>query len=362
VRFWNDIVEHGTYDEFWKVRSLGQYLKNIDKAAILVVGSWFDDQDLYGTLYTYRSIEKQNPGISCSLVMGVWNHATWWTQKKEPWGDAGLPVKETGDHYRNEILAPFFASHLKGDGGHVLPEAYVVESGTNKWRKYTCWPPKGAEAQHFYLGGGGRLSAMPPEEGAEDRSPFVSDPAHPVPHLPVETIGGWNAVVMHFDQRFVSDRRDVLSYMGEVLEEDVTAAGPIDAELYVSTTGTDADWVVKVIDVYPDDAGNLSGYQMLVRGDIMRGKFRNSFEVPEPFVPGAVTRVAFTMPDVNHTFRRGHRIMVQIQSSWFPMFDRNPQAFTDIYSATEADYQKATHTVYQSKTFPSRITMRILTE
>jgi len=360
VQFWNDIVQHGTYDEFWRIRTLGQYMKNIDKPAILVSGSWFDDQDLYGTLHTYRAIEGQNPGVSNSLVMGVWNHAAWWRQKQEPWGDVGLPVRETGDYYRNEILSPFFKSHLKDNGEFVLPEALVLESGTNEWHEYEYWPPKHAEIKQFFLGCNGKLSQEPPTTFAGDCSRFESDPANPVSHLPADGIGGWNAALMHFDQRFAAAREDVLVYQGEILEEDMTLVGPIEVDLYVSTTGTDADWVVKVVDVYPDDAGVLSGYQMLVRGDIMRGKFRNSFEDPEPFVPGEVTRVKFTLLDVNHTFRRGHRIMVQVQSSWFPMFDRNPQTFVDIYQAAEADFHKAIHTVYHSQTFPSHIAVRAL--
>jgi putative CocE/NonD family hydrolase len=360
VQFWNDITEHGTYDEFWKVRSLGQYLKDIDRPAILLAGTWFDDQDLYGTLHTYRAIEKQNPGVSSSLVMGVWNHASWWSQKKKPWGDVGLPVKETGEYYRSQILAPFFRSHLKGDGDRVLPEALVIESGTNEWREYESWPPRQAEPKSLFLGGDGKLLEAPPAGDAEERTRFVSDPDDPVPHLPAKGIGGWNATVMHFDQRFVAGRGDVLAFQSKILDRDMTIVGPIEADLYVSTTGTDADWVVKVIDVYPDDAGELAGYQMLVRGDIMRGKFRNSFETPEPFTPGEVTRVVFTLLDVNHTFRRGHRIMVQIQSSWFPMFDRNPQTFVDIYRATEADFRKAKHTVCHSRAFPSHITLFVL--
>ncbi|UCF04831.1 MAG: CocE/NonD family hydrolase [bacterium] len=360
IRFWNDIMQHGTYDEFWKIRTLGPHLKHIDKPAILVVGSWFDDQDLYGTLHTYRAIEDQNPGVSCSLIMGVWNHASWWRQKKEPWGFVGLPVKETGDHYRNDILSPFFESHLKGDGEFVLPEALVCESGTNEWQEYDCWPPKHAEHKKFFLGGNGSLLNTPPDSDAADYSVYVSDPSNPVPHLPADIIGGWNAAVMHANQRFAAAREDVLVYQGEILKEAMTLVGPVEVDLHVSTTGTDADWVVKVIDVYPDDAGNLAGYQMLVRGDIMRGKFRNSFEEPIPFVPGEVTRVTFTLPDVNHTFRKGHRIMVQVQSSWFPMFDRNPQTFVDIYHATEADFQTATHTVYHSQAFPSHIAVKVL--
>ncbi len=354
IEFWNGIVEHGTYDEFWKSRTVGQYMKGIDGPAVLVSGTWFDDQDLYGTLHTYRAIEKQNPGISNTLVMGVWNHASWWDHKKKPWGGTGIPAKETGEFYRDEILAPFLKAHLKGDGKDDLPEALVVESGTNEWREYDKWPPENTEQVSFYLHGDGTVSTEASGKKAPLFSEFVSDPADPVPHLPTP-IYGWTASVMHDDQRFAAERDDVLVYSGEILDEDLTLAGPVEVDLYVSTTGTDADWIVKVIDVYPDDAGDLAGYQMLVRGDIMRGKFRNSFEEPEPFVPGEVTRITFTMPDVNHTFRKGHRLMVQVQSSWFPMFDRNPQTFIDIYHAKEADFRKETHRVYHSPGHPSHV-------
>ncbi len=290
IDFWNGIVEHGTYDDFWKARNLGQYMRDIDGPAVLVSGSWFDDQDLFGTLHTYRAIEDQNPGITNTLVMGVWNHSSWWDQKTKPWGGTGLPAKETGEHYRGEVLAPFLKAHLKGEGEFQLPEALVIESGTNRWCEYDSWPPAKTEQVSFYIKGDGTVSTEPPGKGAVGFSEFVSDPADPVPHLPTP-IHGWTAEVMHFDQRFATEREDVLAYSYAILDEDLTLTGPVEVDLYVSTTGTDADWVVKVIDVYPDDADDLAGYQMLVRGDIMRGKFRGSFEDPEPFVPGEVTRV-----------------------------------------------------------------------
>jgi putative CocE/NonD family hydrolase len=359
IEFWNGIVEHGTYDEFWKSRMVGQYMKDIDGPAVLVSGTWFDDQDLYGTLHTYRAIEEQNPGISNTLVMGVWNHASWWEHKKKPWGGTGIPVKETGEYYRDEVLAPFLKAHLKGDGKIDLPEALVVENGKDEWREYESWPPEKAETVSFYMHGDGTVSTEIAGKGTDGFSEFISDPADPVPHLPVPILG-WTAAVMHADQRFAEERDDVLVYIGGVLDKDLTFAGPVEADIFVSTTGTDADWIVKVIDVYPDNAGELAGYQMLVRGDIMRGKFRNSFEIPEPFVPGEVTRVRFTLPDVNHTFRSGHRVMIQVQSSWFPMFDRNPQTFVDIYRAEESDFVKATHRLFHSPEHPSRITARAL--
>ncbi len=359
IEFWNDMLKHETYDDFHKSRSLAQHMQGITKPEILVVGSWFDDQDLYGTLRTYQAIEQQNPDASVRLIMGPWNHAKWWDQKKEPWGEIGLPVKEEGAFYRDEILAPFFLMHLKGDGNIELPEATVFESGTNTWVEYSEWPTKTSDVKHLYFGPGQALSN---EEagGPQDFDEFVSDPANPVPEIPASNIWGWTAEVMIYDQRFASQREDVLVYDGPVLEEKLTVAGPIEVNLYVSTTGTDADWVVKLIDVYPDDDERLPEFQMLVRGDIMRGKFRNSFEDPEPFEPGAITQVTFTLPDINHTFRKGHKLMVQVQSSWFPMFDRNPQQFLSIAGATEEDFQAATHRVYFSEEYPSGITVPVV--
>jgi putative CocE/NonD family hydrolase len=360
VAFWNGMMAHGTYDEFWKSRALGPRMTGIKKPAIIVAGSWFDDQDLYGALHTYKAINDQNPEVSVSLIMGPWNHDKWYYQKTKPWGKIGLPVKETGAYYRDKILLPFFNFHLKNKGEITLPKATVFESGTNTWKEYSEWPPKNVNMKQFYLGSQGKLLSRTPHGNPDKFDQFISDPANPVPQIPAEKIHGWTAEVMHWDQRFATQRDDVLVYTGNVLENDLTVAGPVEVSLYVSTTGTDADWVVKLIDVYPDNEDDLSEFQMLVRGDIMRSKFRNSFEKPEPLVPGKITPVTFTMPDINHTFRKGHQLMVQVQSSWFPWFDRNPQQFLDIYKAKEEDFQKATHRVYHSKDHPSHIGLNVL--
>lgn len=362
VSFWNQMMEHETYDTFWQERSIGQYMKNIEEPAILVVGSWFDDQDLYGTLHTYNAIETQNPKASVSLIMGVWNHAKWWDQKKEPWGKAQLPVKETGEYYRREILLPFFNHHLKGAAAIDVPEVTTFETGTNVWREYSEWPVKNTESRKLYLGSGGQLRDTRPTGESTQFDTYVSDPADPVPQIPAEQMWGWTAEVMQFDQRFAAARDDVLVFSGDALSSDLTVVGPIEVELYVSTSGTDADWVVKLIDVFPQGEGEQSGYQMLIRGDIMRGKFRNSFEDPEPFTPDEITKISFDLPDVNHTFLEGHRLMVQIQSTWFPMFDRNPQTFVNIREAAEEDFQTATHRVYRSRSHPSHITLDVLPE
>jgi putative CocE/NonD family hydrolase len=255
---------------------------------------------------------------------------------------------------------------LKGKGEIDLPEALIFEMGSNVWRKYDVWPPVNAVTKTLYLQQGEGASFTPPgttgEKGFES---FVSDPDRPVPH-DKDQIASWGYDFMHDDQRFAARRPDVLVFQTEPLEETFTIAGPIEADLYVSTTGTDADWVVKVIDVFPDSTERnsentwMGGYQMLVRGDIIRGKFRNSFERPEPFIPGEVTRVAFTLPDVSHAFLPGHRIMIQVQSSWFPLVDRNPQKFMNIYEAEETDFQKAMHRVYFTTDHPSGVQFHVV--
>jgi putative CocE/NonD family hydrolase len=278
---------------------------------------------------------------------------------------------KTAEFYRNDIEFPFFSFHLKGKADPQLPEAYVFETGRNQWRRMDAWPPPDAVARDLYLAPGGRLTWEPPSEG-EAFDQYVSDPARPVPYINHIAIGMTREHMVD-DQRFASRRPDVLTYMTDVLEADVTIAGPIRPGLQVSTTGTDSDWVVKLIDVYPDSspdpaadgaaqraASRMGGYQQLVRGEAMRGKFRNSYEKPEPFAPGQVTAVEYVMPDVLHTFRAGHRIMVQIQSSWFPLVNLNPQTFCNINAASAEDFKVATQRVYRSRNAASRVTLRVL--
>jgi len=387
IEFWNEAMAHPNYDEFWQSRNLRPHLKNVH-AAVMTVGGWYDAEDLFGTLAVYKETERQNPGAYNILVMGPWSHGEWSSPEGDHLGNIEFNAK-TAEYYREHIELPFLKHFLKGDenegkseekDGKVgkddkkevkynLSEANVFETGTNQWRHFDAWPPKNAGEKILYLHAKGRLTFSPPtadEGGAFDE--YVSDPAKPVPYI------GYTAIAMtreHMvdDQRFAATRPDVLVYQTEVLEEDVTFAGPISAYLHVSTTGTDTDFVVKVIDVYSGDFPNptqnpvniqMGGYQQLVRGEPMRGKFRNSYERPEPFVPGQVTDVNWTMPDVFHSFRRGHRIMVQVQSSWFPLVDRNPQKFCDIYQAAPEDFQKATERVYHSVTAPSQVRVQVL--
>ena len=368
-------IEHSTYDQFWQSRNIAQHLKNI-KAAVLTVGGWYDAEDPQGPLTAYASIKRNNPGIYNGLVMGPWVHGGWARGDGKRLGYVNFDSK-TGEYFRQQIQFPFFEQHLKGVQNKNSSEVHAFETGTNVWRSYQAWPPKQAQARTLYLGPNGTLGWTQPAAAAEAYDEYVADPRKPVPFTAYPVIGVPKEYMVG-DQRFASTRTDVLTYQSEPLDEDVTFAGPIKPKLFVSTTGTDADWVVKLIDVYPpeyprgdsdekrgSDVGKpqlpMAGYQQLVRGDPLRGKFRNSFEKPEPFTPGKVETVSYSMTDINHTFRRGHRIMVQIQSSWFPLVDLNPQTFVDIPKAKPEDFQKATQRVYHAPSMYSGIQVQLLT-
>ncbi|MCA1686055.1 MAG: CocE/NonD family hydrolase [Planctomycetia bacterium] len=367
VAFWNEVMAHGTYDDWWKARNLRPHLKGV-KPAVMTVGGWFDAENLFGALECYKAIEAASPGASNMLVMGPWFHGGWAADDGRHLGPVPFDAK-TSEFYREKVEFPFFEHHLKGKPpARALPEAVVFETGTNRWRELDAWPPKGARARSLYLREGGVLAFEPPGGGDSDTADeYVSDPARPVPYL--DAIA--NTMVREYmvaDQRFAARRTDVLTYRTPPLDDDLTVAGPVKVRLHVSTTGTDSDWVVKLIDVWPDDAPDpnpnpsgvrMGGYQQLVRGDVIRGKFRDSLERPEPFTPGEPAEVPFTMPDACHTFRAGHRVMVQVQSSWFPLIDRNPQTFVDIYKAAPADFRKATQRVYRSKGKASRLEVLI---
>ncbi|USX24959.1 CocE/NonD family hydrolase [Oxalobacteraceae bacterium OTU3CINTB1] len=368
-------IEHATYDEFWKTRDIAPHLKNI-KAAVLTVGGWYDAEDLQGPLTTYSTIKRNNPGIYSGLVMGPWSHGGWSRYDGKSLGHVQFDSK-TGDYFRSKIEFPFFEQHLKGVPNKDVSEVYAFETGSNVWRNYAAWPPKQAQARTLYLGPNGTLDWKQPAAGAAQAfDEYVADPRKPVPYTAYPATGVPKEYMVG-DQRFASTRPDVLTYRSEVLEEDVTLSGPVKPRLFVSTTGTDADWVVKLIDVYPSSYPNagqsdehrtdvpkptltMAGYQQLVRGDPLRGKFRNGFENPQPFTPGKVEAVNYTMSDVNHTFRRGHRIMVQIQSSWFPLVDLNPQTFVDIPKAKPEDFQKATQRIYRAPSMYSGIEVQLM--
>src|ERR1700727_541607 len=378
----DDQMHHDIYDDYWKARNLAPHMKNIH-CAVLTVGGWFDAEDLQGPFSTFHAIDKNNAGIFNALVVGPWVHGGWARYDGEHLGRVEF-ASNTVDDYRKNILFPFFEQYLKGNGDAKLPKAFVFETGTNVWRRYSSWPPKDVEAKTLYLQAGGALSFDPPSSDAPAFDEYVSDPARPVP------FGNYTAIsvpqeYMVSDQRFADGRTDVLVYETPVLQEDVTIAGPIAPRLFVSTTGTDSDWDVKVIDVYPTDypaskfdepkpedknkprsdvpppSFTMGGYQQLVRGEPFRGKFRHSFEKPEPFTPGKVDEIDFTMQNVNHLFRAVHTTMVQIQGSWFPLTDRNPQTFVNIPDAKPADFVKATERVYHSKGQASGIVVGVVT-
>lgn len=367
VEFWDQLMAHGSYDEFWQSRNIRQHLKGV-KPAVLTVGGWFDAENLFGALEVFRAIERGNPQGGNRLVMGPWSHGQWSRGDATSLGYVNFHSK-TGPYYREKIEFPFFEFHLKGVGTPDQPKAWVFETGTNQWRTFAQWPPREARprALVFREQGGLEIGSMPLATGrtaaGEAFDEFVSDPAKPVPYLE-RTTPLMATEYMLDDQRFASRRPDVLTYQTAPLEEDITLAGPIQARLSVSTTGTDADWIVKLVDVYPDDYPDpdpnptgvrMGGFQQLVRGEVMRGKFRNSLSRPEPFPPGEPTAVNFTIPDICHTFRVGHRVMVQVQSTWFPLVDRNPQQFLDIYKAQPRDFLRATHRLFRDPTRPSRL-------
>ncbi len=364
--FWKELLAHDRYDAYWQARNIRPNLKDV-RPAMLTVGGWFDAEDLLGPLAVHRALKAQSANTQRTLVMGPWPHGGWMGDGSRL-GNIRFGAN-TARYFQDEIMFPFFLYQLKGKGDPKLPDAFVFETGRNQWRKHTEWPPKSAATRTFYFRENGKLAFDPPNgETAGAFDEYVSDPSKPVPFTD-EIAPNMTYNYMTSDQRFAARRTDVLVYATGPLEEDLTLAGPIDCALHVSTSGTDSDWVVKLIDVYPgsypDPEGRpshlrMGGYQQLVRGEPFRGRFRNSFENPIAFEPGRPAKVAFTMPDIYHTFRRGHRVMVHVQSSWFPLVDRNPQKFVDIYKAGEADFQKATERVYRSRELPSAIQVRVL--
>lgn len=378
ITFWKELLENDSYNEFWRTRDPRQHMKNV-KPAMLTVGGWFDAEDLFGPLRLYESAEKQSPGATNQLVMGPWIHGGWARNDGSKLGDVRFG-SNTSKFYQENIEFPFFMKHLKNDANaKPLPEAYMFETGRNEWHALDTWPPKQAKAKTFYFEASGKLADAKPTATGDAFDEYPSDPAKPVPFTGFTT-DGMDMTYMVADQRYAASRPDVLVYQTEPLEGDLTFAGPLKATLNVSITGTDADFVVKLIDVYPGDfpenlkdeerteaarrmetpAPRMGGYQQLVRGEPFRGKFRNGFSKPEAFTPGKVEKVEFELPDVFHTFRRGHRVMVQVQSSWFPLIDRNPQKFMRIHEARSEDFVKATHRVYRNASTPSSLTVLTL--
>ena len=369
--YWDNLLKHPNYDSFWQAKALAPHMQQV-KPAVLWVGGWFDAEDLSGPLKLFRAMEAGGASSPATLVMGPWPHGGWSRGDGDKLGNLDFASK-TGEFYRQHIELPFFVQNLKskGDGLKVtangtIPKAWLFETGRNEWVRFDNWPPKGSAETSLYLDAGGKLSLTQPSAAAFDE--YASDPDKPVP-VTGEVGAGMPSDYMTYDQRFASKRPDVLVYQTAPLEKDVTIAGPIRPLLRVSTTGTDSDFVVKLIDVYPSDYPDpqpnparlhMGGYQQLVRGEPFRGKFRNSFEKPEPFIPNAPAKIEFVMPDVCHVFRPGHRIMVQIQSSWFPLTDRNPQQFLDIPNAKASEFRKAVERVYRGGPDGSRVMVRVL--
>jgi putative CocE/NonD family hydrolase len=366
---WNDYVEHPNYDAFWQRQAAAPYLKQVLVPTLNVAG-WWDQEDFYGPLKIYGELEKHDAGRMNYLVVGPWNHGGW----NRPAGDQLGRIKfgsPTSKYFRESIQAPFFAYYLKGKGKAERPEAVTFQTGANQWKAYDSWPPRQAVKRALYFQSDGKLSfEAPARQDTQAFDSYVSDPANPVPYRPrpVEPTyfpagSGWYTWLLE-DQRFVNNRPDVLVWQTEPLKEDVTVTGEIIARLFASTTGTDSDWVVKLIDVYPEDYPQdvqLGGYQLMIADEVFRGRFRKSFERPEAIVPNQVNEYVIDLHSNDHRFLKGHKIMAQVQSTWFPLIDRIPESFVaNIFKAKDEDYRKATQRIFRSKRFPSRLELPLM--
>ncbi len=365
--FWRQLKEHPDYDTFWQRRNILPHLTNINHA-VLTVGGWFDAEDLYGPLMTYKTIEKNNPGINNTIVMGPWSHGDWARDKEDQYVSYINFGKNLSKYFQEEIELPFFKHHLKGADNPELPEALLYDTGKKEWREFEQWPQPNSVKRQLYFAGDEILSFN--KKNGTDKISFISDPAKPVPYSEETRMVFTPRKFMADDQRFASRRPDVLTFKTEPLKEDITIGGELLAKLKVSTTGTDADWIVKLIDVYPgdfpDDPNNpesikLGGYQQMVRSECIRGRYRESFKKGKPFEPNVITPVDLKLQDVLHTFKKGHRIMVQVQSTWFPYIDRNPQTFVkNIFKAKSKDFKSAEHSIYVSGDDASFLSVEIL--
>jgi len=325
------------------------------KCAVLTVGGWFDAEDMWGALHTYQAVQRLDPGTPNYLVMGPWFHGMWAFGSGRTFGSLDFG-QDTSTWYRANVEFPFFEKYLRGKTVPVPAKATLFETGSNQWMRFAEWPLKTLVDHPEFFGSGGALSGSKPL-GDSTPNTYVYDPARPTPYLENPATPDRTREYMVDDQRWASRRSDVATFRGEPEAADLHVAGPIDVDLWVSTTGTDADFVVKGIDESPSELG--LGFQQLLRGDVMRGKFRNSFEKPEPFVPGQPTRVHLVMNDVLHDFKKGHRIVVQVQSAWFPLVDRNPNVFENIYTAKDSDFVPATISIFHDAGHPSRVLLRV---
>lgn len=362
---WNDFVNHPDYDAFWKRQGFAPWLNKVMVPTLNVAG-WWDQEDFYGPIKIYELLERHDSAHQNFLVVGPWNHGGWSRSDGQKLGSLDFGSK-TSEYYRREIQTRFLAFHLKGKGNLELPEALTFRTGANEWMRHDTWPPKrNIVARKLYFRASGELSFDPPPAGARpEYDSYVSDPAKPVPyrHRPIEVRSGWPTWQVQ-DQRFVSDRPDVLTWVSEPLKEDVVISGKVAANLFASTSGTDSDWIVKFIDVYPEKYSpdpKMSGYQLMIAGDVFRGRYHKSFEKPAPLTPNSVVHYEIGFPANDHAFLKGHRIMVQVQSTWFPVIDRNPQKFVpNIFKAKDSDFQKATQRVYRSGKQASYIAVPVI--
>ena len=366
---WNDFVNHPNYDAFWRHQSM-PYLLTKPKVPNLNVAGWWDQEDFYGPMKIYELLEKNDPNHLNYLVAGPWNHSGWGHGPGSSLGAISFG-SDTALYFRRKIEAPWFAYWLKDKGELPLKEALMFQTGGDTWTPFDAWPPRESQTRNLYFHEDGKLSFDPPQTMGEEFDSYVSDPAHPVPyrHRPIDTTypddhpGEWYTWLVQ-DQRFVDQRPDVATWQTETLKEDVTIAGQVTAKLFASTTGTDSDWIVKLIDVYPEKVPQdwkMSGYELMIADEVFRGRFRNSFETPEPIAANVVTLFTIDLHTANHVFKEGHRIMVQVQSTWFPVIDRNPQKFVpNIFEARESDFQSATQRIYRSKRYPSSVAISVL--
>ncbi|MFZ0635284.1 MAG: CocE/NonD family hydrolase [Candidatus Acidiferrales bacterium] len=362
---WNDFVEHPNYDEFWKKQAFERYLENLKPTVPnLNVAGWWDQEDFYGPVKIYELMEKHDSDHKNYLVVGPWNHGGWAIGDGSSLGPVGFGTPTTS-YFREKIQAAWFAYWLKDKGQLPVQEALTFQTGANEWKRYDSWPPKtGIEPRKLYFHESGKLSFDPPATATEAFDSYISDPANPVPYRPrpVEETYSQNSrwyTWLLEDQRFVENRIDTRTWSTGPLTDNITVTGDIVAHLYASTTGTDSDWIVKLIDVYPEvykPQTRMGGFRLIIADEVFRGRFRKSFEKPEPLVANAVTPFTIDLHTNNHVFQKGHRIMVQVQSTWFPIIDRNPQTFVpNIFKATAADYRMATQRIYRSQRYPSNV-------
>jgi putative CocE/NonD family hydrolase len=359
---WVGFETHPARDDYWQAKAMQNVLTR-PEVPMLFVGGWWDQEDILGPQLAYSTVEKADAKDWNRIVLGPWFHGGW----AEPGGDSLGPIRlgsNTSDYFREHIQRPWFAYYLHGQGDGSFPEAWAFETGANAWRTFDAWPPKNARPRNIYLHENGKLSFAPPRSTAPGYDAYISDPANPVPYIPRPDDGsGWRTWLEQ-DQRFVASRRDVLTWKSEPLTEDLTIAGEVAAHLFASTTGTDADWVVKLIDVYPDsvpDRPSLGGYELMVNADIMRGRYWREFGTATPISAGTVTPFDVDLHEQLYRFRKGHRLMVQVQSTWFPLYDRNPQTFVpNIFHAKPSDFRTQEHRVWHTARYPSHVSVQVL--